>query len=50
MRSQGEREILLCNLSDGRFLLRPSASSNKLLDKVASKIESKIHDGALLGK
>ena len=47
---QVESKIPLCNPSDGKLLLRSSASYNKLLDRVAFRILSNIHDGALLQK
>ena len=37
-------------MENGKLLLRPPASYNKLLDKVASRILSNIHDGALRRK
>ena len=45
-----DSKIPLCNPRAGKNLLRPSASSNKLLEKVASKILPNIQDGALLQK
>ena len=47
---QGESKIPLCNPSGGKLLLKPSSSYNKLLVRVAFRILSNIHDGALLGK
>ena len=44
IRRQGESKIPLCNLSDGKLLR--SVSYNNLLDRVAFKILSIIHDGA----
>ena len=49
-RRQGLSKIFSCNHSDGKLLLRPSTSYNRLLDKVASRILSNIHDRALLRK
>ena len=36
--------------SDGKFVLRPFSSYNKLLDRVAFRILSNIHDEAFLRK
>ena len=41
---QGESKIPLRNPSGGQLLLRPSASYNKLLDRVAFRILSSIHE------
>ena len=49
-RRQGKLKVRLCNSSDRKLLLRPSASCNKLLDRFVFGIMSHIHDGALLQK
>ena len=50
IRRQGESKITLCNPSGGKLFLRPSSSYNKLLDRIAFRILSNIHDGTLLGQ
>ena len=50
IKKQGESKIPLCNPSDGKLLLRPSASYNKLFGRIALRILSNIQDGALLQK
>ena len=50
IRWQWESKITLCNPSGGKLLLRLSLSYNKLLGRIAFRILSNIHGGALLGK
>ena len=47
---QGEFKIPLCDSNDGELFLKPFASYNKILDGVAFRILSTIHDGAFLQK
>ena len=47
---QGESNIPLCNPSGGKILLRAPTSYNKVLDRVAFRILSNIHDGAPMRK
>ena len=46
----GESLILLCKLCSRKLLFRPFSSCNKLLDRVAFRLLSNIHDGARLRK
>ena len=50
IKRQGESKIPLCNPSNRKLPLRPSASYNKLLDRVGFRTMSNIHDRALLQK
>ena len=50
IRRQGQFMVLLCNPSSEKFLLRPSSSCNKSLDRVSFRILSNSDDGAVLQK
>ena len=50
IRRQGVSEIALCNPSGAKLPVRPSSTYNKLLGRIAFRILSNIHDGALLQK